>query len=91
MTEVDNGCPLVLIEWEDSAQPTSGWQYLADFECGQAVQCASVGWLIEDGEKVKALAPNLGEVGTTESAQASGIIRIPARCITRVVRLEEAD
>ena len=53
-------CPLVMIEWEDSAQPLPNWRYLADFEADGAVLCTSVGWLIHDGEDVKALAPNMG-------------------------------
>ena len=79
----------MLIEWEDSTQPIAKWIFLADFERGDAVKCASVGWLIHDGDDVKALAPNMGDLGDEDSAQASGIIRIPARCITRIVRLVE--
>ena len=78
--------PLVLIEWEDSAQPVAAWQYLDDIERQEIVQCQSVGFLIHDGKDVKALAPNVGELGT-EHAQVSGVIRIPARCVTRVRRL----
>ena len=86
----NNSCPLVLIEWEDSAQPIPGWVYLSDFETKGAVHCASVGWLIHDGKKVKALAPNMGDLGDENSAQASGIIRIPARCISKISKLKEA-
>jgi hypothetical protein len=65
-----------LIEWEDSAQPVAAWQYLSDIDLPQVVRCQSVGFLIHDGKNVKALAPNVGELGT-EHAQASGVIRIP--------------
>lgn len=78
--------PLVLIEWEDSAQPVAVWQYLDDIETPKAVQCQSVGFLIYNGKDVKTLAPNVGELGT-DHAQASGMIRIPSRCIIRVRRL----
>ena len=78
--------PLVLIEWEDSAQPVAAWQYLDDIDEPDVVHCQSVGFLIYDGSDVKALAPNVGDLGT-EHSQASGVIRIPARCITRVKRL----
>ena len=44
---------------------------------------------VYDGADVKALAPNVGELGT-DHAQASGTIRIPARCVTRVRRLRVA-
>ena len=89
MMGVDSDCPLVLVEWEDSTQPIAQWVYLADFVTKTAVNCASVGWLIHDGDDVKALAPNMGELGDGDSVQASGIIRIPSRCITSVVRLAE--
>ena len=35
-------CPLVMIEWEDSAQPLPNWFYLSDFEADYAVLCTSV-------------------------------------------------
>ncbi len=79
--------PLVQIEWEDSAQPVAAWQYLDDIDKSEIVRCQSVGFLIYDGEDVKALAPNIGDLGT-EHAQASGVIRIPTRSITRVKRLK---
>ncbi len=82
-----DGAALVLIEWEDSTQPVAGWAYLSDHMFTTVVKCASVGWLIHDGEDVKTLAPNIGHMNAEESAQASGVIRIPARAITRVARL----
>jgi len=82
------GPPLVLIEWEDSARPIPEWLWLEDWQQGEIVRCASVGWLIEDGD-VKALAPNTGDVGPDGPAQVSGVIRIPARAVVRMVRLEE--
>lgn len=92
MARVDSDsqkCPLVLVEWEDSAQPVPGWVRLADFEAPRIVSCASVGWLIHDGSDVKALAPNMGDFDDAAHVQASGIIRIPARTVTRIIRLGE--
>lgn len=80
---------LVLIEWEDSAQPVPGWAWLDELEDMKAVRCRSVGWLIQDDAKVKALAPNLGCV-LDEDWQVSGVIRIPARCVTRLVEIDQA-
>jgi len=80
----DMAPPLVLAEWEDSAQPKSNWVFLSDFEKPEIIKCVSVGWLINDGADVKALAPNIGD-----GEQASGIICIPSRCITRLVKLKE--
>lgn len=82
--------PLVLIEWEDSARPAPEWRFIDDLEDLSAVRCQSVGWLVHDGEDVKVLAPNLGNIDSNSDAQACGIIRIPARSIVRVAGLQEA-
>lgn len=84
-------CRLVMIEWEDSAQPIAAWAYLDSLDTSQAVRCVSVGWLINDGPDVKALAPNMGTLGEESSVQVSGVIRIPTRCITRIVELDEPE
>lgn len=84
-------CRLVMIEWEDSAQPISSWAYLASLDATKAVRCVSVGWLIHDGKDVKALAPNMGNLNDESSVQVSGVIRIPTRCISRVVDLKEPE
>jgi len=86
-----NSLPLVLIEWVDSAQPVPGWSWLEDHTWESIVKCQSVGWLIHDGEEVKSLAPNKGNIGEDESLQVSGVIRIPAKCITRQVKLLESN
>ncbi len=87
----DQSTPLVLVEWEDSAQPVPGWAYLSDHTFTTIVKCASVGWLIHDGKDVKALAPNIGDMDDEDSAQASGVIRIPTRSIIRIARLAEKN
>ena len=74
---------LVLIEWEDSVRPDSEWRHLESVSATEIIKCQSVGFLIHDGKSVKSLAPNVAEVGKPD-AQASGIIRIPARCITKI-------
>lgn len=80
---------LVLIEWEDSAQPVAAWQYLDDLGPPEIVHCQSVGFLVYDGDDVKALVPNVGDMGC-EHAQASGLMRIPTRCVTRIRKLRAA-
>ena len=86
-----NRCPLVAIEWEDSAQPIPGWAFLAELDAPAAVRCMSVGWLIHDDAEVKALAPNMGGLTDEASVQVSGVIRIPARCIVRITELNEPE
>lgn len=82
-------CRLVIIEWEDSAQPIASWRYLSGFDQFEAVRCVSVGWLIHDGDDVKALAQNFGNLDDENSAQVSGVIQIPTRCIVAVHNLKE--
>jgi hypothetical protein len=49
-----------------------------------------VGWLIHDGKDVKALAPNMADIGDEEEdMQALGIIHIPAPAVKRIVALTE--
>jgi hypothetical protein len=73
----------VVIQWEDSRQPTSSWAWVEDVDVG-VVPCVSAGWLIHDGEDVKAIAANLGDDGK----QASGVIRIPTRCIIKISKVK---
>jgi hypothetical protein len=82
-----NRWELVLIEWEDSHYLGVGWQGPIDFE-DSATICQSVGWLALDGEKVKVLMPHRS-VQDGALNQGGGIMQIPTRCISRMVRLSE--
>ena len=77
-----------MIEWEDSRRPESNWTLLSTFTPGDAVRCVSAGWMIHDGQDMKVLAPNMGDIGDAE-VQVSGIIRIPSRCILKITTLNE--
>lgn len=85
-----NACPLVMIEWEDSAQPIPAWSYLASFEAPGTIRCVSVGWMIRDDDQMKALAPNMGAIDDENSVQVSGVIQIPTRCVLHVTAIREA-
>lgn len=80
---------LVMVEWEDSAQPIPAWSYLASFDATGIIRCASVGWLIRDDDDMMAIAPNMGALDDENSVQVSGVIQIPARCVTKLTRLRE--
>ena len=83
------GAPaLVFVLWEDSAQPTPSWQYLEDLTPGTAVLCQSVGWLVHDDDELKILTPNKGAI-KEEPTQICGTIRIPARAIVKIHKLDE--
>ena len=80
-----------MIEWEDSRQPSAEWCFLSSFDPATAVRCTSVGWLVHDGDDIKALAPNMGDIREENSVQVSGVIRIPTRCVLSVIALHEPD
>lgn len=82
---------LVMIEWLDSARPISQWQHLSDYQCRDVIKCVSVGFLVHDGDRVKGLAPNMGDVDDEENIQACGIIHIPTCSITKITALEEKN
>jgi hypothetical protein len=75
---------LVQVEWEDSARPIPGWQWIESYEIPKIVDCVSVGFLIAETKNALALAPNLGDIG--QELQASGIIRIPKSAIRGAIR-----
>jgi|SRR3954466_8490623 hypothetical protein len=82
---------LVLIEWVDSGQPIPGWQWLSDLDPRRAHKCVSVGFLVQDDEQTKVLAPNLGASNGDDAwDQASGLFTIPTVAITKIERLTSA-
>jgi len=87
---MDQSVQLVQVDWEDSAQPVASWMHLTDLPDLAVIQCSSVGWIVAEDESVLMLAPNLGDRLNESNAQASGIIRIPKRCIVRMVPLLES-
>jgi len=80
---------LVMIKWEDSVQPTSSWDYLSDAPPLEVVLCLSVGWIIDQNEKVLMIAPNIGDCDSEKNIQGSGFIRIQKVAITKIIELCE--
>lgn len=63
-----NACPLVMVEWEDSAKAMPNWTYLASFRPPDTIRCVSVGWLIRNDHDMKAVASNMGAIGRKQRA-----------------------
>lgn len=84
-----NNCHLVMVEWEDSVQPSPNWLHLSNFEKAPPLKCASVGWMIQSDRHTTALAPNMGAIDNEQQIQASGVIRIPTRAITKISLMQE--
>ena len=77
----------ILVEWIDSAQPIGAWMFLENKPSLEIIQCVSVGWVVGETDDVLMLAPNLGDIESGGSGQASGFIRIPKSAVTRRVEL----
>ena len=87
-----NQPPLVLVEWLDSGQPIPGWQWIEGLERRAPHRCLSVGFLVQDDEHAKVIAPNLGASGgDDEWDQASGLITIPTPAVTKLERLTSSS
>src|SRR5438093_53124 len=84
-------CPLVIIRWQDSRQPSGSWRYLSALPETTAVEVATVGWLLKDTDDVKVVCQNVGDLNNPQYAQASGIMTIPTRCVLSVEKLKEED
>jgi hypothetical protein len=83
-----NTPPLVLIEWVDSGQPMSAWQWLDQIRAHRPHRCVSVGFLVQDDAHAKVLAPNLGASdGSGDFDQASGLTTIPTAAVQRMLQL----
>lgn len=79
----------VEIEWIQPREPYGGWVSYEAFEPEKAQTCLSIGRLIHDDDCIKVLAGSAMLVGDEERVMLSGVIEIPARCVVRIVRLEE--
>jgi hypothetical protein len=82
-------CPLVIIRWQDSAQPLPSWQYLSALPRTRPIECATVGWLLKDDDDIKVICQSVGDLDNPKNAQASGIMTIPARCVLSIEKLTE--
>lgn len=82
---------LVLIEWEDSRIPASGWSRTSNMESPKVTKVISVGFVLEDREDCLLLASNVGDIDDEDNdPQAVGGIVIAKRQITRIVALRQS-
>ena len=74
----------VLVEWEDSVQPSPEWQFVADIpEQAAIVVIRSLGWLVKRDETELRVALALG--GTPgDNQQVNGIAAIPVSCVKSI-------
>ncbi|OGP74927.1 MAG: hypothetical protein A2Y80_08225 [Deltaproteobacteria bacterium RBG_13_58_19] len=77
---------MVLIEWLDSRQPFTGWQFLEDMEIPNSCKCSSVGWLLEEDVDRVVIAAHLGDLN--RNGQAMGVMVIPLCAIQKKTLLK---
>lgn len=76
----------VLIEWEDSAQPSSAWGWVDELSDPAPVLCQTVGFLVKETERCLVLALSIGDA-TSERPQANGVMQIPRSAVVRLTSL----
>lgn len=82
--------PLVKVTWIDSCEPYTGWQHIASLKPPDSIECISVGFLVDDGERTKTIAPHITHPAD-EHAQGCGIIVIPTKAVLLLERLTVAS
>jgi hypothetical protein len=82
--------PLVCVRWLDSSSP-NGWHRLKTWGGVHSMDCVSVGYLIEEDDRSKTIAPHIAFPGELENRQGAGIMVIPAGAIVSVETLSAAS
>jgi hypothetical protein len=73
---------IVYIEWIDSKSGPSGWEHMDEIEPVEPQVCNTVGFLIDDKESFKTIAPTVG------GGQVLGRITIPQCSIVKLRELQ---
>lgn len=76
----------VLIEWEDSAQPSSVWGWVDELSDPVPVLCQTVGFLVKETERCLVLALSIGDA-SSERPQANGVMQIPRSAVVSLTSL----
>lgn len=76
---------MMLIEWADSRQPTSGWAFLDDADQHTYCRCYSMGFVVREDREMIALAANMADID--EKAQTTGVIVIPRVAVLKRTEL----
>lgn len=73
---------ILIIEWEDSFNPSSGWQELKEFEPSRTI-CISVGILIYETDTTIFIAGSYAKETANTVEQVNGVMSIPKVCIIK--------
>ena len=76
------------IEWLDSRQPSSGWQFAEGFEPESVVRVRTLGFVMQEDEKAIAIAQSVAYDGFRQPVtQISGVMTIPRVCILEIKKI----
>lgn len=78
--------PAVLVEWEDSAQPSSAWGWVDELSDPSPVLCQTVGFLVKETEHCLIVALSIGDA-TSKRPQANGVMQIPRSAVVHLTYL----
>lgn len=71
----------IIIEWNDSLQPVTGWHMMDDLPTLDVAKCKTVGWLVAENDSALMVAQNIADPESAQM-QAGGLMRIPKCCVT---------
>lgn len=80
------GLPLVYVQWADSIQPTSAWQWISEPQ-PKVVHCTTVGQVLRETSDELVMALSVGWSAENKPDQATGVMAIPKRSIVRRVNV----
>lgn len=74
---------LVVIEWEDAAMSSQGWDSLRMARRNKTEKVRSVGYLVKRGKKKTIIAMGFGE------GQVADALTIPSSCVRKMRRVKD--
>lgn len=80
----------ILVEWEDSAQPSSAWSWVDEISDPHPVLCKTVGFLVKETDRCLLLALSIGDA-TSERPQANGVMQIPRSAVVKLTSLAPCE
>lgn len=80
----------ILVEWEDSAQPSSAWSWVDEISDPKPVLCQTVGFLVKETDRCLLLALSIGDA-TSERPQANGVMQIPRSAVVKLTYLAPCE
>ena len=76
------------IEWLDSRQPSSAWQFAEDFRPEGVARVRTLGFVLYENEEAIAIAQSVAYDGFRQPVtQISGVMTIPRCCVLEIKKI----